>query len=165
MKWWLGWWLNRRSLWYVYLFITTTLNMMSPLSNCSLSSSLSCLWTILTVPASPEVLSLSWCWTVRSSSSKHIKPSIVWRMNDVICISMVVDLNRWSLWYRKRICRYRLWRIAAATFRSILFIEITQLQRSTLLCINYILLQIIRNAEALDCLANTNFYMAIDTYY
>ena len=140
--WWNGdrWWLNRRSLWYVYLFITTTLNTMSPLSNCSLSSSLSCLWTILTVPASPEVLSLSRCWTARSSSRKHVKPSVVWRMNDAICVSMVVDVNGWSLWCRKRICRYRLWRIAAATFRGVLFIGITQLQRSTPLCISYMLL-------------------------
>ena len=158
MKWWLGWWLNRRSLWYAYLFITTTLNTMSPLSNCSLSSSLSCLWTILTVPASPEVLSLSRCWTAKSSSSKHVKPSVVWMMNDAICVSMVVDVNGWSLWCRKRICRYRLWRIAAATFRGVLFIGITRLQRSTLLCIGYTLLQLLeRWGFRIIWLLNTNF--------
>ena len=147
MKWWLGWWLNRRSLWYAYLFITTTLNTMSPLSNCSLSSSLSCLWTILTVPASPEVLSLSRCWTAKSSSSKHVKPSVVWRMNDAICVSIVIDVNGRSLWCRKKICRYRLWRIAAATFRGVLCIGITQLQRSTTLCIGYTLLQLLETRK------------------
>ena len=61
-------------------------------------------------------------------------------MNEAICISMVVDANGRSLWCRKRIWKLRLWRIAAATFRDVLRIGITRLQRSTTLCIGYALL-------------------------
>ena len=68
-------------------------------------------------------------------------------MNEAICISMVVDANGRSLWCRKRICRYRLWRIAAATFRGVLCIGITQLQRSTTLCIGYTLLQLLETRK------------------
>ena len=39
--------------------------------------------------------------------------------------------------------RYRLWRIAAVIFKGVLYIRITQLQRSATLYISYILLQLL----------------------
>ena len=150
-----------------------TLSTMLLLSNCSLSPPLSSLRTIVTIPASPEVFSPSWCWTVKHPSIKLVSPdsiwrgrgigsmyvnsptvlhiyispiSAIWRMNEAICISMVIAMKRefgWSLWCRKRICCLMLWRIVAATFRGVLCIRITRLKRSMTLCIGYTLLQLL----------------------